>query len=224
VKSVDRNVGRVLDLLDALKLTSNTIVVFTSDHGYNLGEHGTWFKGNAIRILKKNPPKQWDDIPAQRRPNLWDTSLRVPTAIRWPGTIDPGTVHRQTFSNLDWFPTLLAMAGIKPGRQLELRGEDFTPILTGKTSRWDPDIYLQYSMKHGAITHMRGVRTPNWKLMIDLQHQGRVEMYDLQHDPHERLNLATSDSGNHQDQLKQLKHMVKSHMQSIGDPLLEMFP
>jgi len=224
VKSVDRNVGRVLDVLDTLKLTSNTIVVFTSDHGYNLGEHGTWFKGNAIRILKKNPPKQWDDIPAKRRPNLWDTSLRVPTAIRWPGTIVPGTVHDQTFSNLDWFPTLLAMAGIKPARKLQLRGEDFTPVLIGKTRHWDPDIYLQYSMKHGAITHMRGVRTPGWKLMIDLQHQGRVEMYDLQQDPHERLNLATSDSTDHKDQLKRLKQMIKNHMESVGDPLLKMFP
>ena len=224
VKSVDRNVGRVLDALDAFDLTANTIVVFTSDHGYNLGEHGTWFKGNAIRILKQNPPKQWDDIPAQRRPNLWDTSLRVPTAIRWPGTIKAGTVLDQTFSNLDWFPTLLAMAGIKCSRKLELRGDDFTPVLTGKSRHWDPDIYLQYSMKHGATTHMRGVRTPEWKLMIDLQHQGRVEMFDLQHDPDERVNLATSDLATHKEQLKRLTGMVRKHMQSTGDPLLKMFP
>jgi arylsulfatase A-like enzyme len=116
------------------------------------------------------------------------------------------------------------MAGIKPGRKLELRGEDFTPVLTGKTRRWDPNIYLQYSMKHGATTHMRGVRTPDWKLMIDLQHKGRVEMFDLENDPHERVNLATSDLAIHKEQLKRLTGMVRNHMQSTGDPLLEMFP
>jgi arylsulfatase A-like enzyme len=79
-------------------------------------------------------------------------------------------------------------------------------------------------MKHGATTHMRGVRTPNWKLMIDLQHKGRVEMFDLKQDPHERVNLATSDASNHKEQLERLKEMVKNHMQSTGDPLLEMYP
>lgn len=84
VKSIDRNVGRLLDLLDDLELTSNTIVIFTSDHGYNLGEHGVWYKGNAIYALTENPPQRWKNIPPDRRPNLWDTSLRVPTAVRWP--------------------------------------------------------------------------------------------------------------------------------------------
>ncbi len=223
VKSIDRNVGRLLQLLEQLKLVNNTIVVFTSDHGYNLGEHGVWFKGNAIRVLNSNPAKQWDDIPAARRPNLWDTSLRVPTAIRWPGTIQPGTVIHQTFSNLDWFPTLLAMADIKTDRKLLVRGEDFTPVLRDPSMAWDPDIFLQYSMRHGATTHMRGIRTPNWKCMIDLQHPGRVELYDLKKDPAERTNLAANISAEQQMTLEQLTNRIKDHMEKFGDPLLHKF-
>ena len=79
-------------------------------------------------------------------------------------------------------------------------------------------------MKHGATTHMRGVRTPDWKLMIDLQHEGRVEMFDLKQDPMELVNLATSDEANHKKQLERLKGMVKKHMQLTGDPLVKLFP
>ena len=141
VKSVDRNVGRVLGLLEELKLVENTIVIFTSDHGYNLGDHGGWFKGNAHWVRKPLPPKRWKQIPALRRPNLWDTSLRVPAAIRWPGVIKPGTKITQTITNLDWFPTLLAMAGVALPKNTGVRGRDFTPLLQGKRIPWDNDLY-----------------------------------------------------------------------------------
>ena len=129
VKSIDRNVGRVLELLKIEGIEENTIVIFTSDHGYNLGEHGVWYKGNAIRVLTENPEMQWPNIPPQRRPNLWDTSIRVPTAIRWPGTITPGTSEDRFFSNLDWFPTLLAMAEIEVPEDVVIRGRDYTTVL-----------------------------------------------------------------------------------------------
>lgn len=220
VKSVDRNVGRILELLESLNLDRNTIVLFTSDHGYNLGEHGVWYKGNAIRILTENPKKRWEHIPANRRPNLWDTSLRVPTAIRWPGVIKPGTVHTETFSNLDWFPTLVSMANIKTPKNAVLRGEDFTPILKGKQTKWDSSIYLEYSMHHGAKTHMRGIRTPEWKFMVDFANPGRLELYDLRKDPAERKNLALSDAGHHAVLLREFEEQIREHMQTINDPLL----
>ncbi len=220
VKSVDRNVGRVLDLLKSFELEDNTIVIFTSDHGYNLGEHGVWYKGNAIRILTKNPQPRWQHIPANRRPNLWDTSLRVPTAIRWPGVINPGTIHAETFSNLDWFPTLLTMANIKQPKSAVLRGEDFTPILRGRKPKWDSSIYLEYSMHHGAKTHMRGIRTPEWKFMIDFANDGRLELYHLKEDPDETINLAQSRDPKHIDIRHNLMSQVRDHMQTVDDPLL----
>lgn len=221
VKSVDRNVGRVLELLDSLRLADNTIVVFTSDHGYNLGEHGVWYKGNAIRILTQNPASKWDNIPANRRPNLWDTSLRVPTAIRWPGTIKPGTVHSQTFSNLDWFPTLLGMADLIAPESAVLRGEDFTPVLKGKETEWDTDIYLEYSMHHGAKTHMRGIRTPEWKFMVDFANPGRQELYDLTKDPGETRNLAQTSNLAHADIILEFINRISNKMKEIGDPVIE---
>ncbi|MEL0096359.1 MAG: sulfatase-like hydrolase/transferase [Planctomycetaceae bacterium] len=221
VKSVDRNVGRVLDLLESLQLGDNTIVIFTSDHGYNLGEHGVWYKGNAIRILTENPQKRWEHIPPSRRPNLWDTSLRVPTAIRWPGTIRPGTVHNETFSNLDWFPTLLGMANIKTPKSATLRGEDFSPVLQGRLRNWDSNIYLEYSMHHGAKTHMRGIRTPEWKFMVDFANPGRRELYRLTDDPQELENLAYKTEGETQDVMTELMNSVVLHMEQIKDPLID---
>ena len=218
VKSVDRNVGRVLGLLTELHLEQNTIVIFTSDHGYNLGDHGVWFKGNSIRILTKNPPQKWKHIPPARRPNLWDTSLQVPTAIRWPGTVQPGTILDQTFSNLDWYPTLLAMADIPLPKNVIVRGNDFTPILRGNKIEWENTLFLQYSMHHGARTQMRGIRTPQWKFMIDLTHSGRAELYNLREDPHERNNLAHHSDRRIKDIRQSLKQQVKEHMATINDP------
>ena len=218
VKSVDRNVGRILTLLDELELAANTIVVFTSDHGYNLGEHGVWYKGNSIRALLKNPPQQWKNIPANRRPNLWDTSLRVPTAVRWPDVIQPGAKLAQTISNLDWFPTLIAMAGIPRPENLTIRGRDISPILRGESVNWDNDLYLEYSMHHGAKTHMRGYRTPGWKLVRDFANVGRAELYDLKTDPHEMTNLIESNAPIHVKIRAELDSKILAAMRSLGDP------
>ncbi|MBC8870576.1 MAG: sulfatase-like hydrolase/transferase [Planctomycetes bacterium] len=220
VKSIDRNVGRVLGLLDELELSANTIVIFTSDHGYNLGEHGVWYKGNAIRILTKNPPQEWKNIPPNRRPNLWDTSLRVPTAVRWPEVIKPGTNVTHTVSNLDWYPTLLAMAGVDLPPEVTIRGRDITPLLRGDSVDWDDDLYVEYSMHHGATTHMRGYRTPQWKLMRDFASPGRAELYDLENDPDERTNLIESDDPVHVRIRKELDGKILKQMQALGDPAL----
>ena len=220
VKSVDRNVGRVLALLEQLKLASNTIVIFTSDHGYNLGEHGVWFKGNAIRALTKNPPQRWKHIPRNRRPNLWDTSLRVPTAVRWPGVIQPGSKVTHTISNLDWFPTLLAMAGLDPPGDALIRGRDVTPLLRGEDVPWNDDLYAEYSMHHGATTHMRGYRTPQWKYWRDFASPGREELYDLVNDPEETTNLVDSERPHHRRVRQELEQRVLRTMKELDDPAL----
>ena len=220
VKSVDRNVGRVLDLLDDLELSSRTIVIFTSDHGYNLGEHGVWYKGNAVRALTKNPPQKWKNIPPDRRPNLWDTSLRVPTAVRWPGVVQAGSKITHTVSNLDWFPTLLAMAAVELPRDTTIRGRDFTRLLRGESIDWDEELYVEYSMHHGATTHMRGFRTTDWKLVLDFANPGREELYDLKNDPHETSNLVESDEPLHVRMRAELKRKILERMRILNDPAL----
>jgi choline-sulfatase len=219
VKSVDRNVGRVLQLLDRLQLATTTIVIFTSDHGYNLGEHGVWYKGNAIRALTKNPPQKWKNIPPERRPNLWDTSLRVPTAIRWPGVVAPGLKVAQTVSNLDWFPTVLAMAGVGLPPKVVLRGRDITPLLRGQAVSWNNDLYLEYSMHHGATADMRGYRTPRWKAVRDFANPGRAEFYDLVNDPSETTNLVASNDPGYREIRAALESKILQQMKTLNDPV-----
>ena len=220
VKSIDRNVGRVLGLLDQLDLADKTVVVFTSDHGYNLGDHVVWYKGNAHWVLKPLPPKRWKPIPPRRRPNLWDTSLRVPAAIRWPGVIKPGTKIQETISNLDWFPTLLAMADVPLPEGITIRGHDFTPLLKGENIAWNDDLYIEYSMHHGAKTHMRAWRTPRWKYMRDFAHVGREELYDLKNDPGETTNLAFSKEAPHVKIKADLARRILKQMTVLKDPVL----
>ncbi len=217
VASVDRNLGRLLDLLDELKLTDNTVVIFTSDHGYNLGHNGVWYKGNAQWQLTKLPPQKWPFIGPKQRPNLYDQSLRVPTAVRWPNVIKPGGVITETISNLDWFPTLLAMANVKVPDGLVLRGHNFLPLLCGETVTWENDLYAEYSMKHGAQTHMRAWRTPKWKLMLDFLNKGRAELYNLETDSAETNNLFDSDDPEAQRMKKLLTNRITQRMREIGD-------
>lgn len=221
VSSVDRNVGRLLDLLEAKKIADNTVVIFTSDHGYHVGHHGLWFKGNAQHQRTKLPPQEWPHIPPKQRPNLLDQALRVPTAIRWPKVVKPNTKIDQTVSNLDWFPTLLAIAGVNAPADTTIRGDDFSPILRGETIEWNNDLYAEYSMKYGAQTHMRGWRTPNWKLMIDFNNEGRGEMYDLANDPREKKNLFKSKDETAVKIRKELTARIRQQMQKIGDPVIE---
>ena len=222
VSSVDRNLGRLFDVVDELRLRNNTIIVFTSDHGYNMGHHGVWYKGNAQWQLTQLPPQRWPDIGPIQRPNLFDQSLRVPTAVYWPGVIESGTVVTHTISNLDWYPTLLAMAGAGVPKDVLTRGHNFLPLLRGEEIEWDNDLYCEYSMRHGAKTHMRGYRTPKWKLMIDFQNSGREELYNLVDDPSETKNLASSINRHIVAVKDRLRRKILAQMCENSDPALKL--
>lgn len=222
VSCVDRNVGRVLATLDELGLRDDTIVVFTSDHGYNTGHNGVWHKGNAHWQLTELPPQQWPDIPPRMRPNLYDQSLRAPTAIRWPGVIKPATRIEQTVTHLDWYPTLLAAAGVPLPAGETVRGRSILPLLRGETVEWDNDHYCEYSLRHGATCDMRGLRTPRWKLMVDFHNAGREELYDLANDPTEKVNLAASSDPQHVAIKAELRQRIVAKMRAIGDPIVDL--
>ena len=117
-RGVDRNVGRLLKTLDDAGLRENTVIVFTSDHGYNMGHNGIWHKGNGHWILKKDAlPLATANIPAGQRPNMYDNSLRVPTCVVWPGGTKPGTRIDSSVTNLDWYPTMQAVVGAAPSKE-----------------------------------------------------------------------------------------------------------
>jgi len=193
VHSVDRNLGRIFREMDVLKLSKNTIVIFTSDHGYTMGHNGIWHKGNGHWVLKK-PTKPAKNIPRNQRPNMYDHSIRVPTIVRWPGRIKPGSVIKNTVSNLDWYPTVLAMAGVAtPGGQV-IRGRNIVPLLIGSKVKWNNGFYAEYSTHHQSRTHMRMYRTVKWKLVRDFLNPDRDELFDLKNDPAESKNLIHNKS------------------------------
>jgi len=220
VASVDRNLGRILGLLDELELAPNTVVIYSSDHGYNMGHNGIWHKGNGHWVLTEPPPAA-ENIPRGQRPNMYDNSIRTPTAVRWPGRIKPATVITETISFLDWYPTLAAIAGAELPDGVLIRGRNFLPLLEGRQiDDWDNDHYAEYSTHHQSRTHMRMYRTPKWKLVRDFLNPGRDELYNLEADPAETTNLIGDPSPEVRQVIEDLHAKIVAKMREVNDPVL----
>ncbi len=127
ITSVDRNVGRVLEAIDRLGIADNTIVVFTSDHGYNTGHHGIWFKGNAHWETTELPPQRWPKIARERQAQPVRSGAARTHRRALAGQIRAGMTVPQVISNLDWYPTLLAMAGVELPKDATIRGRNAWP-------------------------------------------------------------------------------------------------
>lgn len=207
VHSVDRNVGRLLDRLDELKLSSNTIVIFTSDHGYMIGHHGLWHKGNATWLAEGKKG---------HRPNMFDDAIRVPLLVRWPGVVPAGSKIDAVVTNLDIMPTLLDLVGLGLPDNLKVEGRTFAPFLRHEeVPYWDGTIYGQYDMHHGDTARMRMIRTPDWKLVRRLDTAGLDELYDLNKDPGETRNL--SGVKEYEDRAHQLRLRLLVRMLELDD-------
>ena len=163
VDSVDENVGRVLDYLDQQGLTENTIVVYTSDQGWYLGEHG-WYD------------KRW----------MYEESFRTPLMIRWPAKIKPGSVNRDLVLNLDFPETFLEAAGVEI--PADMQGQSLMKLLSGEATDWRDAIYYHYYEYPGphSVRRHYGVRTDRYKLIYFYEKDvDEWELYDLQKDPQE---------------------------------------
>ncbi len=212
VHSLDRNMGRLMELLEELNLVDNTIVIFTSDHGYNLGHNGLWHKGNG-RWLTKNGQDP-SGVYGNARPNLYDNSIRVPCIIRWPGVIDENTRIDETVSFPDFFPTLLDMARLnKTIDNVIYRGESFLPLLGEENIEWNNDLYAEY-------IDLRTYRTREWKVVMDFSGNKLHEFYDLKNDPKEHNNLYSSNSPDVIMNREKLTKKLFDKMREINDPLL----
>jgi uncharacterized sulfatase len=209
VHSVDRNVGRLLDRLDALGLTRQTVVIFTSDHGYMIGQHGLWHKGNATWLAEGK---------TGARPNMFDDAIRVPLVVCWPGAVAPATTVDRVVSNLDLFPTILEMAGLGLPSNLEIRGRSLVPLLRGQAAAsWDDTLFGQYDMHHYQVARMRMLRTSEWKLVRHREPGGRDELYHLADDPGETHNLADSADSSHRAHKDDLARRLEGWMARVGD-------
>lgn len=210
ISSVDRNIGRVLATLDELKLTDNTLVLFTSDHGYNNGRHGVDTKGNG----------QWwrGGVRGPKRPNMWETSITVPLLIRWPGVVKPGDVVEEPVQNLDMFRTMLGVAGVTLPAGLIVHGRDYSPRLRGRPLEPVPAVFGMYDLHNGGLAYMRMIRTDRFKLIRHFRARGMDELYDLQKDPDEEKNVISAKG--QAEVLKKLQADLTAWQQSIDDPVL----
>ena len=212
VHSVDRNLGRLLEMLDQLGLRENTIIVFTSDHGYMIGHHGLHHKGNAVWITQGRDK--------ERRPNMFDHSLQVPLLIRWPGVVRPGTEMRQMVSNIDTFASVLGMLNVPRPANYKQEGMDFSGLLRrgGEKLAWRDAIFAQYDPHNGLDANMRTIRTERWHLVRQYMKNGQPdELFDLQNDPEELWNLY--DEPKHREVREQLQERLTAWMRSVDDPI-----
>lgn len=231
IKSVDESVGRVLDYLDSHGLTDNTIIVYTSDQGFYMGEHG-WFDKRF----------------------MYEESLRTPLLIAYPGHIQPGSVCNKLVQNIDYAPTFLDLAGISKPK--ELPGRSLTPIFKDgdKVKGWRNSIYYHYYdyPTYHMVRKHDGVRTDRYKLIhfygaggLDAVKENKYqrqpgtrehgcmtyltslgyfepkdsavnynELYDLQADPHELNNLYGKPG--YEKITKQLQKQLTDYRKSIG--------
>ena len=164
VKAVDESVGRLLAYLDENGLAENTIVIYSSDQGFFLGEHG-WFD------------KRW----------MFEESFKMPFVIRWPGTIKPGSQPEALIQNIDYAPTFLEFAGL-PTPQ-EVQGKSLVPIFRDANQKVrDSLYYAYYEFGEHAVPQHFGVRTATKKLFY-LPQTDEWQMFDLVSDPRELTNV-----------------------------------
>jgi arylsulfatase A-like enzyme len=205
VKGLDDNIGILLNYLDESGELENTIILYTSDQGFMLGEH------DYI-------DKRW----------MYEESLRVPFIVRYPKSIKAGTTHDALINNTDFAPTLLDLAGIDVPDSMQ--GRSFKPILEGsEPTDWRQSTYYRYWMHmahHDNPAHY-GIRTKDYKLIffygLPLDAKGAVkttttpgwELYDLKKDPHEMNNVY--DDPAYADIVKKLKSELSELKNDIGD-------
>lgn len=163
-KSLDRNIGRTLDYLDKNNLKENTIVVYLSDQGFYLGEHG-WFD------------KRW----------IYEESFRTPMVMRYPGVIKPGSVSENFVMNLDIAPTVLEIAKINIPK--DIQGESMLPALKDHKKGRKVLYYHYYENGEHAVSPHFGIRTERYKLIRFYKRVNGWELYDLKNDPHEMHNI-----------------------------------
>jgi len=197
IASVDDNVGRVLDYLDEAGLADNTIVIYSSDQGFYLGDHG-WFDKRF----------------------MYEESYRMPLMVRWPGVTQPGSVNTDIVSNIDFAETFLDAAGVAIPD--DMQGRSLVPLLKGETpDDWRDSHYYHYyeffndrRSAHMVRRHY-GVRTDRFKL-IHFYNVGEWELFDLKNDPGELQSVYDDPQYDHI--VRELKAEIQRWQEELGVP------
>src|SRR5262249_32069121 len=184
--------------------------LFTSDHGYMIGHHNLHAKGNANWVA--------GGVNGPKRPNMFEYSIRVPLAVRWPGVVRPGSEIGETVSNIDTFASVLGMLGVPLPNDTRQQGMDFSPLLRGRQIPWRDALFGQYDLHNGGLDYMRMVRAGDWKLVRHHYSNGQDELYHLAADPEETRNLYADAAS--RTMREQLQARLTAWQKSIDDPLL----
>ena len=192
IKAIDEGVGRLLDYLDEAGLADNTLVVYTSDNGMFIGEHGFYDK----RFM-------------------YEESIRIPLLMRYPPLIEPGTVEERVVRNIDFAPTFMDLSGLNiPG---DVQGRSLRPLMEQHTDpTWDEPLYYhyyEYPWPHRVRRHY-GIRTDRYKLIYYYRIQ-EWELFDLHRDPHELRNVAYAER--YREIFRKLKEGLRAQRAKYGD-------
>lgn len=192
IKGVDDNIGKVFAALEAAKKLDDTMMLFTGDNGFFLGDWGRYDK----RFMH-------------------EVSIRVPLVIRYPRMIKAGSTSDKMAINVDWAPTTLDLAGVEIPKAMQ--GRSLKPLLKGEAVEWRKDWYYryyEYPDAHKVKPH-RGVRTETMKLIDYYDAPRETELYDLAKDPNELKNLANDPA--YAAQLEQLRRRLDEMAKELLD-------
>jgi len=196
VTAMDAGIGKILDLLEQQGMRDNTLVFFMSDNGMNMGHHGIVGKGNGTFPM-----------------NLFDTSVKIPAIASHPGVIPQGAVCHSLLSQYDFMPTLLDWANVKNPAPEGLPGHSFANILKGGEA--DERKHIVVYDEYGPV---RMIRDTKWKY-IHRYPYGPHELYHLESDPGETVNLIEDDSK--QEIIKDMKAQLDSWFNQYVDPAVD---
>lgn len=199
VEHLDNSIGRILKKLDELSLDDRTIIIFFSDNG-GLRQR---FDGKG-EIVTTNAPLR------DEKGTLYEGGIRVPMIVRWPGEIEAGTTCRVPVSSVDFYPTILEMAGAEPDPNHVLDGKSIVPLLKQTDGFRRDAIFWHYPHYHHS-TPAGAIRQGDWKL-VEFYEDGRVELYNLEDDIGEKNNLATEMPR----KARQLRRELAAWRRSVG--------
>lgn len=193
VTAMDEGIGRVIDELKKTGVYDDTVIIFTSDNGFNLGHHGIFGKGNGT----------WPT-------NVYDEAVKVPFIIRWKNHIRPGIINKKFISHYDIFPTILDIAGIDYVPDSKQPGKSFTGDMTGNCHDGNNDVFI-----FDEYGDTRMIRTEKYKYVYR-RRAGFNELYDMENDPSESRNLIGDEK--YKDIIKELQAKLNCWFRKYTDP------
>ncbi|CAN5910274.1 sulfatase [soil metagenome] len=200
LEDLDASVGRLVEAIDRLGITEQTLLIFFSDNG------GLYRGRGNPEVITSNHPLRGE------KGSLYEGGIRVPMIVRWPGRVEPGSMSAEPVTSVDFYPTFLDAAGAGPdvSRQEPLDGESLLPILTGSGTLERPAIYWHYPHYHHWVP-AGAIRSGKYKLHESFE-DGSIELYDLETDIGEDRDLSTEQP----EKAEALRKRLQDWRESVG--------